>query len=671
MRLALAGVLGAVLVVASPGADRRPHADAAAPMASVTAADVDDADLTDVVQEYCVGCHNDRRLTGNLSLEDFDVAAAPERAETAEKMVLKLRARMMPPPGARRPPPDTLLALVQGLESTLDAVAAEFPNPGGRTFQRLNRAEYEASILDLLALPVDAGDYLPLDTKSANFDNIADVQMLSPTLMDAYLNAASEIARLAVGDPHAVTREATYKVPRLASQLEHVEGAPFGTRGGVSVVHNFPADGSYIVEVSFQHNPEGIIFGRAAMGEQVEVSIDGERVALLDIDRFATESDPAGPGLYLATPPLSIRAGPHRVTAAFIPTTRGFVNDLIAPHGHSITDTHIGISYGITSVPHLRDMVVRGPTRVTGVSETPSRRKIFSCRPLEPSEERPCAREIVTRLATQAYRRALDDVDVEGLMRFYDEVAPQRGFEIGVRTALEAILASPHFLFRLEEWPGDVEPGEAYALRDEDLASRLSFFLWGTPPDDRLRRLAREGDLSDPDALRAEARRMLEDPRAEALALRFGAQWLRLQDLEKVQPDMVLYPDFSTQLADAMRRETELFLRHMVTEDRSVLDLLHADYSFVNELLADHYEIPGVVGPQFRKVEYHDDRRRGILGHGSILTQTSLANRTSPVLRGKWVMEVLLGTPPPPPAARGPGPRADEGDGGDAPAHHA
>lgn len=616
------------------------------PEASITASA---ADLNDVVQDYCVRCHSERRLTGNLSLEEFDVATAHQSPAVSEKVILKLRAGMMPPAGANRPAGDTLLMLVESLETTVDEAAGRDPTPGSRVFQRLNRAEYERSIGDLLGLQIDAGDYLPEDTKSANFDNIADVQMLSPTLMSAYLNAASEVARLAVGDPDAVAKETVYRIPRLSSQTVQVEGAPYGSRGGVSVVHNFPADGTYNFRMMFHHSPEGLLFGRNEPGEQVEVSIDGERVALLPLDRFTGESDPGGMGLTLETGPLPVRAGPHRVSAVFIPTERGPVDDLFRQYGFSIPDLQIGIGYGLTMPPHMRDLTIRGPEQVTGVSDYAIRRGVFTCRPTEPSETRPCAESIVTRLAARAYRRALEEADVQGLMRFYDEGAEQGGFEVGVRRALEAILASPHFVFRLEEMPEGIEDGEVYRLADADLAARLSFFLWGSPPDEELLRLARDGDLSDDDELRRQVLRMLEDPRSEALATRFAAQWLRLQDLYKLDPDVQMFPDYDLRLADAMHRETELFFDNLVREDRPMLELLTADYTFVNQRLAEHYGIPGVVGDEFRLVAYPTDRRRGVLGHGSVLALTSLANRTSPVNRGKWVAEVLLGAPPPPP----------------------
>jgi hypothetical protein len=351
----------------------------------------------------------------------------------------------------------------------------------------------------------------------------------------------------------------------------------------------------------------------------------------------------------IKTPAVQVRAGAHRVTVAFTQTFEGPVNDNIAPHGHSIADTQIGSEQGITNFAHLRDMTVTGPYNPTGVSETASRRKIFSCRPLTSAEARPCAERIVAALGGEAYRRPLTPTDVKGLMGFYDTGAKDGGFEVGIRTVLEAILASPHFIFRFEEMPASAKPGDKVAVGGLDLASRLSFFLWGTPPDERLITLGRNGTLGTTPVLTAQVKRMLADPRAEALATRFAAQWLRLQDIDKVHPDALQFPDFHEQLATDMRRETELFFYNLVRENRSILDLFNADYTFLNETLANHYGIAGVTGPEFRKVAYPDDRRRGLLGQASVLTLTSHANRTSPVLRGKWVMEVLLGSPPPPP----------------------
>ncbi|MFQ5705002.1 MAG: DUF1592 domain-containing protein [Gemmatimonadales bacterium] len=600
-----------------------------------------------IIKGTCMLCHNDQARMGNMTLASFDVARTDQNGEIAEKMIRKLRAGMMPPAGIPRPGGDTLTAFAVALETRMDRAAAAHPNPGRRTFQRLNRAEYESSIRDLLGLDVNAGDYLPLDTKSANFDNIADVQMPSATQMEGYLRAASHISRIAISDPDASPSSTTYRVAKTASQLDHVEGAPIGTRGGLSVVHNFPADGQYVFKLELHPGPTGFLYGMTSPGEQLEVSINGERVALLNIDRWMDESDPSG--MRIETDSISVRAGPQRVSAAFIRKFEGSVDDLIKPVDHTLADTQIGSAYGVTTLPHLRDLAIIGPFAVTGVSDTPSRRKIFTCRPTAPDEARPCAESIVSRLASRAYRRPLNGEDLKGLMSFYEHGARDGGFEAGVRTALQAILASPHFVFRIEETPRHSRPGDVYRISDYDLAARLSFFLWDTPPDDELIELAKRGKLSDRATLNGQARRMLRDPRSEALATRFFAQWLRLQDLEKLHPDAQLYPYYDRTLAEAMRRETELLFSYLVREDRSILELLTADYTFINGRLARHYGIPGVTGAHFRRVNYPDDTRRGLLGHGSVLALTSHANRTSPVLRGKWVMEVLLGTPPPPP----------------------
>jgi len=595
-----------------------------------------------VLKRYCVGCHNDKLKTGGLSLEAFDVSRAAEHAETSEKVIRKLQAGLMPPPLAARPDAATQKTLIAAVETAVDAAAAAKPNPGVRTFQRLNRPEYARAIKDLLTLNVDAGNWLPLDQKSANFDNIADAQMLSPTLLEAYLNAAAAISRMGVGDRHASAVDSIYTAPGYVSQhpWDHVDGAPFGTRGGLVIDHVFPADAEYVFEVTLNS-------GSNARFEDIDISIDGERVALLEY-----ETQPAGGAdgrgaRGVRTEAILVRAGQHQVAAAFVRRFEGPYEDLIRPHDWSFAGGGSG-GPGITTLPHIRDLIIKGPFKVTGISDTPSRQKIFTCRPTLPNEEQPCARQIIARLGAEAYRRPLGGDEVDRLLPFYETGAAKEGFEGGVRTALEAILASPHFIFRLEREPGDARPGGAYRIADADLASRLSFFLWGTPPDHELLALAAQGKLTGP-TLEKQARRMLADSRADALGSRFAAQWLRLQDVEKVHPDPNFYPNFDNNLAASMRRETELFFNSLVREDRSVLDLYRADYTFVDERLARHYGFQGVTGDQFRRVPYPDDTRRGLLGQGSILVQTSLANRTSPVLRGKWVMEVLMGTPPPPP----------------------
>jgi len=601
-----------------------------------------------LISEYCLTCHDEDHKKGELSLEKFDPGKADQSADVAEKMIHKLRAGMMPPPGKDRPGADTLAAFVSSLETLLDQAAAARPNPGRRTFQRLNRAEYGRSIHQLLGIDVDVTAYLPADTLSHNFDNIADVQSFSPTLLEGYLHAASKISREAIGDPEASPGSTTYKVARTASQLAHVDGAPFGTRGGISVIHTFPADGDYVFRMMLHSIPTGQLYGSAARGEQLEISINGQRVALLEINPRMSESDPNG--MNLQTPPITVKAGPQRVSAAFVQRGDGPVDDLLAPIEHTLADTQIGSAIGVTTLPHLRDLAVVGPQKVTGVSDTVSRRRVFVCRPISQEEETPCATKIVSTLARQAYRRPLTADDLKGLMTFYEEGRTGGDFESGIRTALQAVLASPHFIFRFEELPAGTRPGQNYRVSDLDLASRLSFFLWGGPPDDELVSVASRGLLKGA-GFDAQVKRMLADPRAAALATRFASQWLRLQDLEKIHPDPLQYPQYDYTLGEAMQRETELFFENLVRTDRSVLDLLTADYTFVNERLARHYGIPGIAGTEFQRVTLADENRRGLLGQGSILTMTSVADRTSPVLRGKWVMEVLLGSPPPPPPA--------------------
>jgi mono/diheme cytochrome c family protein len=607
-----------------------------------------------IVDQSCVTCHNDRAKAGGLSLAGFAVATAADVPETTEKMIRKVRAGQMPPAGSRRPDEAALDGLATALERAADGRAVQVAAPGRRSFQRLNRAEYARSVKDLLGLDVDAGDYLPLDGKMANFDNIADAQVMSPTVMQSYLTAAAEISRLAVGDRGATAREVSFLIPRTASQREQVEGAPFGTRGGLSVLHTFPADGDYRFRVSFYHETTGALYGngRAALHtaerpEQVEVSIDGARVALLDVDRWMNSSDPDG--VNLATPPIRITAGPHRVTAAFLTRFEGPLQDLITPLEWSIASTSIADAYGFTTLPHLRDMAITGPFSPTGVSETPTRQRIFSCHPDQPAQQLQCAQKIISGLASQAFRRTASERDVSALMTFYRKGAAEHGFEEGVRMALEGLLASPRFVYRFEGVPAGAKAGQGYALNDVDLASRLSFFLWAAAPDAELLRIAEAGRLSRPAELEAQVRRMLADRRADVLASRFAGQWLRLQDLDKIHPDVRFYPDVDEQLKASMRRETEALFRHVMRERRPITELFTADYTFVDERLARHYRIPGIIGSGMRKVAYPDDRRRGLLGHASILTLTSEAERTSPVLRGKWVMEVLLGTPPPPP----------------------
>jgi hypothetical protein len=634
--------VGLFAQASAPPRAAAPAPGAVAPrLATSHAPSVDPAAL---VAQYCATCHSDRAKAGGLSLAGWTAADLNDSPEATEKMIRKLRAGMMPPQGAKRPDAATLQTLVSGLEARRDAHAALSPDPGWRPFQRLNRAEYTRAVRDLLAQDVDVTAFLPPDTVSGGFDNVADVQIFSPALMDGYLRAASRIAALAVGEPTSGASQTTFTLPKTASQLARAEGAPLGTRGGLSIEYTFPADGDYVFSMDFFAEPLGYLFGNTVPDERIEVSLDGARLALLDIDPKMSEEKT---GLTLKTPPLRVKAGTHRVTAAFLQRFEGLVNDLIAPIDHTLADTEIGIAYGITTLPHLRSLSIVGPQNVTGVSDTESRRRVFSCRPTSAADETTCAASIVRRLATQAFRRPVTDKELTALLSFYTRGRDARDFEYGITKAIEAVLASPQFVFRVETVPARAA-GAVYRLGDYELASRLSFFLWASGPDEELLARAGEGKLALPGTLKAEVRRMLRDPRADALSTRFAAQWLRLQELDRITPDPIRFPYADQTLATAFRRETELFFDSLVREDHSLLDLLTADYSFVNERIARHYGIANVTGLEFRRVNLPAERR-GILGHGSVLALTSIADRTSPVMRGKWVMEVLLGTPPPPP----------------------
>jgi hypothetical protein len=611
-------------------------------------------DQNGLVTRYCATCHSARAKAGGLVLAGYDAATTRDNGELTEKMIRKLRARMMPPAGAPRPDDAAIMAMVHTLEGTMDAVAAAAPRPGWRPFQRLNRAEYANAVKDLIGIEVDVNAWLPPDTISAGYDNVADVQNFSSQLMQGYLRAASQISRLAIGDRNATATSATYKVEHSRNQMIRAAGTPIGTRGGISVVHVFPADGEYVIKAAMVYAALGGLFGRTpllSMGfeEKLDVSINGERVALLDISPTMTETDfgqnKGQNGMEVRTEPIHIKAGPQRISAAFIQRLEGPADDLIAPVQNTAEGSE---GYGTINLPHMRDMTIVGPTKVTGVSEQVSRSRIFTCRPTTAAEEEACAAKILRDLTTRAYRGKGGPNGLQDALKFYEEGRKTGDFENGIRMALQSILVSPRFVFRMEGGPGSETATGAYRIADLDLASRLSFFIWGTAPDADLIKAAELGQLGTIGGLERQAKRMLADKRSEALSTRFAAQWLRLQDLEVLQPEFTEYAMFDETLRDAMRRETELFFDSIVREDRNVLDLLNADYSFVNERLARHYGISGVNGDAFKRVTL-PAYRRGLLGQGSILTLTSVANRTSPVLRGKWVMEVLLGTPPPPP----------------------
>ncbi|HEY1760568.1 MAG TPA: DUF1592 domain-containing protein [Bryobacteraceae bacterium] len=597
-----------------------------------------------LLKQYCETCHDDSSMTGGMTLTKLNLAHPEQSADLAEKVVRKLRAGMMPPSGMPRPDAATMKNLAASIENQIDLASVAHPNPGSPALHRLNRTEYANSVRELLNLDINVEALLPPDDMSHGFDNMTDALGISPALMEGYLRTSSKISFQAVGDPKASPTTATFHIPRVVSQTSHIDGTPLGTRGGVSVIFNFPADGEYTFKSSFYHSLDGPLFGKSqGKNTHLEVSVNGERVALLEINPNMKLTD------YPTTPPIKIKAGPQRVSAAFIEQAEGPIEDTIVQPELSLVDLNNADTPGMTSLVHLREFSIIGPTNVTGVSDTPSRRKIFVCRPAANSDEVPCAKKIISALARQAFRRPITEGDLEGLLSFYQQGRNSGDFDSGIRTALQAILADPEFVFRFERTPANVAAGANYRISDIELASRLSFFLWSSPPDEELITVASQGKLKDPAMLEKQVRRMLADPRASALSTNFASEWLHLQNLKDSQPDAFLYPTFNRNLIDSMRRETELFFGSIVKEDRSVIDLLTANYTYVDEALAKHYGIPNIMGTRFRRVEITDPNRRGLLGQASILTLTSNPNRTNIVARGKYVMEVLLGTPPPPP----------------------
>ena len=597
-----------------------------------------------LVDQYCAYCHDDSVMDGGFSFSSIDLARPHLNAAQTERVILKLRGGMMPPAGMPRPDWDTVGSFVRSLETTIDDVAAASPNPGRPALYRLNRTEYQNSVRDLLDLNIDVESLLPADNMTYGFDNIAAVLTSNPTLMEGYIRAAGKISRLAIGDPDMSSTVEPYKIPTTFSQLRHVEGTPFGTRGGIAIVHNFPADAEYVFRMALYFTRNTFLFGSTGDGEQLEVTVNGERVALFDINPLlvAAEND-------FRTPPVKVKAGPQRITASFITKADGPIDDFIHQPERSLRDDFLGQAFGVTTLVHLQDLVVEGPSNSTGVSDTPSRRKIFVCRPETPSEEAPCAERIVTRLASQAFRKPLTGEHTEELMAAYYDGRDLGDFDSGIRLALQFIIANPEFVFRFEHSPTDVAAGVAYPVSDIDLASRLSHFLWSSAPDEELITIATEGRLKDSAVFEGQVRRMLADSRSETLATNFAVQWLHLRNLKDALPDVYLYPDSDENLFRSMRRETELLFDNIVREDSSVLELLKADYTFVDERLAKHYGIPDVLGSRFRRVSLTDPNRFGLLGQGGVLTVTSFSNRTSPVVRGKWVLEQILGVPAPVP----------------------
>ena len=623
----------------------------------------DAAPVRATLDRYCVTCHNARIKTANLMLDRMDVAHVSESPEVWEKVVQKLRTGTMPPAPTPRPDRATYDQLIASLETDLDRASAGSPFPGRSPVRRLNRAEYANAIRDLLSLDVDVASLLPPDDSAFGFDNIADLLGLPPVLLERYLNAAGTISALAVGDPTLGPGSETHLVRQDLSQDQHLEGQPLGTVGGTLVRHTFPLDGEYVFQVKlFRTNTD------AARGLQypheLEITVDGERVYLGFVG-----GDADFRALYAASTEASnsidarlqvrvpVKAGPRTVGVAFLEKSAVLDTRLLRPFVRSSADT-----YDFTGLPHISALTIVGPFDPAGAGDTPSRRQIFICRPASRAEELPCARRILSRLASRAYRQPATADDVEPLLEFFKAGRRQGTFDAGIQQALQRLLAGPKFVFRLERDPASVTPGVVYRVGDYELASRLSFFLWSSIPDAELFRLASQGKLRDAAVFEQQVRRMLADPKSRALVDNFGDQWLQVRNLRNIVPNSNEFPDFDDNLRQAFQRETELFFGSIIHEDRNVLDLMTADYSFVNERLARHYGIPNIYGSQFRRVTMTDEARRGLLGKGSVLMVTSHADRTSPVVRGKWILENMLNTPVPPPPPNVPALKENEED---------
>jgi hypothetical protein len=610
------------------------------------------ADVQRVIGRYCLDCHDDAGRSGNLSLEHVDPAAAGHNAELWEKVVRKLRAGMMPPPDNERPPRSEYAAIREWLESEIDRAAPV--RPGTKVLHRLNRTEYANAIHDLLDLEIDPASYLPPDDSSHGFDNVAGSLTISPTLLETYVSAATKIARIAVGYWQGPT-ESLYVKRTDSSQIYQLQGLPFGTRGGMVVTHVFPADGEYAFTV------RNLGVGTYVPGEHLELSIDGERVHDWLYTRMGTSAgmDSERDGELTATIP--VKAGSRTVGVTFIATNYRPSLDVAQHFARKSLEN--GSVRELTNYPIIGAVRIQGPFHAARSADSPSRRKVFTCRATTAAEEAPCAREILTTLARRAFRRPATPSDVEMLMAFYDQGRRDGSFEDGIELALRRLLASPQFLVRVEQEPADLAPGETYRVSDVELASRLSFFLWSSIPDDELLDLASEGRLSQPAVIERQVQRMLADPRSERFIENFAEQWLYLRNLATTAPAQTVFPDWDDELREDFERETELLFRSVVHEDRNVVDLLTADYTFVNERLARHYGIPNVYGSGFRRVTLGPelDYRRGLLGQGSYLSTTWVQNnRTSPVKRGVWVLENILGTPPPEPPPNVPALEGDE-----------
>lgn len=597
-----------------------------------------------LTRKYCLGCHNEQLRTAGLSLAGKTLQQHPE---IWEKVLRRMQARQMPPAGLPRPDENTYQATVANLEAELDGLAAKRLNPGRtESFRRLNRTEYRNAIRDLLAVEVDVSNLVPADDASHGFDNVT-VSELSPLLLERYVGAARKIGRLAVGRTTRAPGGDTITLRPDLTQEEQLEGLPAGTRGGLLLRHTVAVDGDYEFQLRLARDRNEQIEGMyrdQTREHDVELLIDGERVRLFHVKPPAKTSDyqRVDEGLKLRVP---LTAGPHQIAVVFPKMPSILLETERQPYvAHFNMDRHPRLT------PALYSVSINGPYDVKGPGNSPSRRKIFVCTPKNASEEEPCAKRILANLARRAYRRPVKDADLRQPLEFWRTAKAEEGFDAGIEMAVRAILVSPEFLFRIEQDPTGVKPGEAYRVSDLELASRLSFFLWSSLPDDELIDLAGQQRLRAPGILERQVKRMLADERSEALVTNFAGQWLYLRNLDSSTPDMRSFPDFDDNLRRAFRRETELFFGSIIKENRSVLDLLQAKYTFLNERLAKHYGIPNVYGPQFRRVDLPEGAHRGgLLRQGSVLTVTSYGNRTSPVIRGKWVLDNILGIPPPPP----------------------
>ena len=606
------------------------------------------------VTRYCASCHNDRLKRGSLTLDAAAAQDVAQHPDVWEKVLRKIRARQMPPIGVPRPDEATYAAEIATLETSLDRAAAASPNPGRTaTLRRLTRTEYQNAVRDLLALDVDVASLLPADEASYGFDNVT-VGDLSPTLLDRYIAAAEKISRVAVGRPSVSPDGDTIRLPADLTQEEHIEGLPIGTRGGALITYTFPMDGEYEVQIRLMRDRNEHVEGLNDVAD-LELLLDRERVKLFTVkppEREAGFSEDYQPNHDNVDRHLNVRvpvkAGPHAVGVAFLKRPSALLETARQPYqAHFNSYRHPRIQPAVYSVS------IVGPYGPTGAGDTPTRKRLFVTKPTGPDDEDAAARKILTSLVRRAYRRPAADADVQAVFDLYKSAraeAATDGFNAGIEDALAAVLVSPEFLFRVEQDPPGIAPTTPYRITDLQLASRLSFFLWSSIPDDELLDVAAAGKLHEPAVLERQVRRMLADGRSRALVTNFAEQWLHLRNLDSITPDMRLFPDFDDNLRQAFRQETELFFESILRENRSALDLLHANYTFVNERLARHYGIPHIYGTRFRRIELDGDSGRGgLLRQASILMVTSYATRTSPVIRGKFVLDNLMGVPPPPP----------------------